>query len=545
MKTTRECAIEGWIEEPWPLEPMMHLLDFSNFRNVRGDFAFMAVADQGLLLASGPAGGHRPIFVAAGRDWRAASTQLRVLMALVDERPKLDFDFLAASTLMHYPTAATATPYRGIDHIPLGETWLLRSGSEKRRFHTLGNPPNDELHATDGELALILRNAVEEAVKRSIRGATRVGVMLSGGLDSSSVLLTLDRMQRAGRLSLPTEAFSWEFDTPDLGDDRPYREAVEQEWGRLSCPVSPEEAGEFVRRSMVLDAMPCTDTPCAMWIALDRAAQSRSIDRLLTGVGGDNVLDGNPALFGELASRGHICDAARRTLRLRMAGRPSPWWRVRQFVLCPSARAMFPSSLLAAVRRGAWSRDSEWIGPRLKTWMRERAGRPDTPRVTLESSPAERYAALATMPFISDMALIRAQQEEVMRCRRAEPLFDDDLLRVVASFPLLSLMAGHNLRGLFREAMSDRLPPLVKNRLGKAYMEPALARMVASAGGFERFEDLARVQRLADLGLVEPRHFANRFETMARRPLEAVWVGTWQVLAVEEFLRQYDEGWMS
>jgi asparagine synthetase B (glutamine-hydrolysing) len=254
-----------------------------------------------------------------------------VLLALLGERQKLDFDYLAASTLMHYPTAATATSYRGVEHVPLGEAWLLRSGVEKRRFSTLGNPPNHEVRAADGELALVLRHAVDGAVQRSIAGATKVGVMLSGGLDSSSVLLTLDRLRHAGGLALPTEAFSWEFDTPDPGDDRPYRRAIEEKWGRLSSPVSPDEAGEFVRRAMVLDAMPCTDTPCALWIALDRAAQRHGVDRLLTGVGGDDVLDGDPTLFADLALRGYVCDAARQALRFRVAGRTSSWWRLRQY----------------------------------------------------------------------------------------------------------------------------------------------------------------------------------------------------------------------
>jgi asparagine synthetase B (glutamine-hydrolysing) len=544
-KTERGCAVEGWIEGPWPPKPDVDSLHFSSILRARGDFSFMAATEQGLFLCSGPAGGHRPIFIVAGRDWAAASTQLRVVLALLGERPRLDFDYMASSTLIHYPTEATATPYRGIDHVPLGEAWLLRPGGDKQRFSTLGNPPNDELQAADGALAQVLRNAVEEAVRRSTCGATKVGVMLSGGLDSSSVLLTLDRMRRTGRLSLPTEAFSWEFDAPEPGDDRPYRRAVEREWGRRSCPVLPEEAGEFVRRAMVLDATPCTDTPCALWIALDRAAQRRGVDRLLTGVGGDNVLEGDPTLFGALALRGQLREAARRAVGLRMASRPSTWWRLHQLILRPAVRAMFPAPLLAAYRRGAWRLGRDWMGPRLKTWMRERAGRAATPSITLDSSPAERYVALATMPFIADMAFIRAQQEEVTKCHRSDPLFDDGLLRVVASFPPLSLMSGGYLRGLFREAMSDRLPELVRTRQSKAYMEPALARMVEASGGFRQFEDLGRVRRLADLGLVEPRHFARHFQALVHRPLEAVWVGTWQPLAMEEFLRQYDEGWTS
>jgi len=94
-KTERGCAVEGWIEGPWPPKPDVDSLHFSSILRARGDFSFMAATEQGLFLCSGPAGGHRPIFIVAGRDWAAASTQLRVVLALLGERPRLDFDYMA------------------------------------------------------------------------------------------------------------------------------------------------------------------------------------------------------------------------------------------------------------------------------------------------------------------------------------------------------------------------------------------------------------------------------------------------------------------
>src|SRR5258708_33345152 len=111
------------------------------------------------------------------------------------------------------------------------------------------------------------------------------------------------------------------------------------------------------------------------------------------------------------------------------------------------------------------------------------------------------------MPFLSAIALLRAQQEEATQCRRANPLFDDEVLRLVATLSPLALFAGEYRRGLLRWSMADVLPEPVKARVNKAYMEPAIARMVRAAGGFEPLRDLARVRRLADLGLVEPSRF--------------------------------------
>jgi hypothetical protein len=89
------------------------------------------------------------------------------------------------------------------------------------------------------------------------------------------------------------------------------------------------------------------------------------------------------------------------------------------------------------------------------------------------------------------------------------------------------------------------LPEEVRTRGGKAYMEPASAGMVASAGGFAAFEGLARMDRLADLGLVDPKRFRKHFERLAHQPMGPHWWSVWPALAVEEFLRQRDEGWSS
>ena len=73
--------------------------------------------------------------------------------------------------------------------------------------------------------------------------------------------------------------------------------------------------------------------------------------------------------------------------------------------------------------------------------------------------------------------------------------------------------------------MADVLPEDIRTRRRKAYMDPALARMVIASGGFAQFEDLkARVRRLADLGLVEPKVFRKHFDRMSARPIDGVLV---------------------
>ncbi len=511
------------------------------FARMRGDFAAIVATREGLLLGSGPGGGHRPIFAIAGRDWCAASTHLRPLLALLDSKPPLDLDYLASCIVSDYPLDRSATPYANVRQLPLGEAWRLRPGAAIERRPILHDPPTEELRADEPDLAMLLREAIFRAVERAASGATKAGVMLSGGLDSSSILLSLDALQKSGRLSAPFEAYSWEFDTPDANDDRPYRRAVERRLGTATNRVDPRSAGTFVRRAMVLDAAPCVDTPCPLWFALFDVARARGVDRIITGLGGDNVLDGHPRLFGDLARQGNWVRALSGAAGLQGADGASSWLKIQAFVLRPLARRLVPETIRSLRTRLVRKDTFEWMGPNLASWVEQRAAiAPALPR--LESSPADRYGALARMPFMSDMARIRSQHEAASGMRRAEPLFDDALLRFVATVPPLALLSGGFLRGLMRASMAGVLPDEVRLRPWKGYMDPAFAQMVGGAGGFSIFDDLARASYLADLGLVEPTHLRTSFDALACRPLDVPWALVWAPLAVEEFLRQYDEG---
>jgi asparagine synthase (glutamine-hydrolysing) len=539
-------VVEGWFDAPFPIENLSQV-DFDRSLSLaKGDFALCILGQNRLTAASGPGGGHRPLFVVIRNEWVAASTRLRVILSLLECPPPLDIDYLASAVTVDYPIELAATPFAGIHHVPLGEAWVLHPGVSEERHSTLLDPPRDPAHGTEHDHALALREAIERAVTRATRGTSKVGVALSGGLDSSSVFVTLDSLRRTGRISTEFEGYSWDFDTPDAGDDRPYRLAVQRKVGAPTHPIAPEEAGPFARPGMVLDAMPCTDVPCGLWLALDRAAQKSGINRILTGAGGDNVLEGNPALFSELAMKGAPLQAVHRAVRLRGVGGSSPWWRVSRFVVRPLIQAALPASLRTLHRRARNRRWFDWMGPRFRPWLQQRALRPSPAlAITLDSSPAERYCALARMPFLADIALLRGQQEEATQYYRIDPLFDDEILRAVATLPPLTLFAGGYRRGLLRESMSGLLPEELKTRARKAYMEPALARMIAADGGFERLRNLASVRRLADLGLVEPGRFRKHFDRLARNPLGALWTSVWPALATEEFLRQYDEGWAS
>jgi hypothetical protein len=75
----------------------------------------------------------------------------------------------------------------------------------------------------------------------------------------------------------------------------------------------------------------------------------------------------------------------------------------------------------------------------------------------------------------------------------------------------------------------------------KASFEPLSHMTFAAAGGFAGLRELLAMERMADLGLVEPREFRAAFERVVRgAPTTCGWLGVWPMLAVEGFLMSAD-----
>ncbi len=511
-----------------------------SLRRVAGDFALMGGTHDALVLASGPAGGHRPIYVTSAESGLVmASTSMSLLLALIPSRPSLDVEYLAGRAVAGFVDVLSraGTPYRGISRLPPGEAWFLTPDRQARVASTFRPLAEREHRSSERDLAMLLRTAFQASVRRAMTHATRVGVMVGGGVDSSGLLAAAwSQGGSEGRRNV--HAFAWDYATYH-GDDRPYLDRLVQSLGVEPHRVRPREAVPHVGTSFVLDGMPASPPPAPLTLALEQRARSAGMDVLLTGVGGDSVLDGEPQLLGELALQRPL-RALRIAARLRGPEPAGPAWRLRQYVVRPLLSRVLPSVGRRARARNRVLAPYPWAGARVRRFLCDMAQRTSARPPSLGSDPAQRYEELAGAPFLAEMSFARAQEEATTGCVRREPFFDDEFLRVVATLPPLSLLHGGYLRGLFRESMRGVVPDEVRLRETKAILQPALAEMVAAAGGFRRLEDLADVRMMADLGLAEPRSFRACFDALARDPARSSWYWVWPALAVEAFLREYD-----
>jgi asparagine synthase (glutamine-hydrolysing) len=456
--------------------------------------------------------------------------------------PKLDVDALAAqtaaTTLFSSPRPEPdGTLFSDVKRVPMYEAWHVGRDGRIRRRQTFTPFTGEEATGSGRDFVEVMSEALRATVRRAIQGHARAGVMVSGGVDSSALLGVARDLQRRGDVTSQIEAFAWDYQT-HYGDDRPYRRSLVRHLGIEPHLTRPPDAASAVSSTFVADGMPFHGTGAPLLAALSRRARERRVTVLLTGVGGDEVVDGEPDLLADLVRQGRPLRAVLDAVRLRGPMMGGPLWRAEQYLLLPIVRDITPEPLRRLRRRRAFLARYPWAGPRLRRYLEATAGRRSRCEPRLGWSAGERFEVMARSPFLQQVCIARGQEEAVLGCLRRDPFLDEDFMRIVASLPPLALMHDHFRRGLLRHALRGLVPNDVRKRGTKAIMEPALGETVTAAGGFGVLGHLADARMLGDLGIAEPGRFRRAFDELARNPDRGPWAAIWPALAAEDFLRR-------
>jgi hypothetical protein len=257
--------------------------------------------------------------------------------------------------------------------------------------------------------------------------------------------------------------------------------------------------------------------------ALSRARQNGA-DLILSGAGADELFDGDPRSLADVA-RTRPWQALKSARRLRGCDPqrfPAFTWVVR-----PHLARRVP----LAIRQRRWalqaaSATPDWAGPVLRDLLARERWRPLSPEGTWDASHHEHVAWLLH------------QESLAAGLEYREPFLAPTLRAWVRSLEPAWLLDGDIRRGLFRAAVSDLLPRAVLERPGKSYFEDGFRRFFVAAGGARAMGELATVERLASLGIVRPRPFAEAYARFISGTDEGMGFTTlWPVLAVEAFVR--------
>jgi asparagine synthase (glutamine-hydrolysing) len=449
-----------------------------------GDFAF-AIWDprQLKLFCARDHFGMRPYYYhhVAGRLFVFAS-EPRAILVLPQTRYRINEGRIADFLVQELEGVdKTSTFFNDVYRLPPAHTLTVGpQGFSQRRYWSLEPGPELRLKSDDAYAEAFL-GVFTEAVRCRLRGAVPVGSMLSGGMDSGSIVAVAREVQAASNRG-PLSTFS--ATAPDPGscvETRTINTAIgmggldphKVDHGRLDV-IMPE-----------LDQLGWNlDEPFDSHMTLQRAlyimARRNGVNTLMDGAAGDVVLS-HGSYLARLMRRGRWRTVCRESVwRRRFRGEALHLWRE----LYWSGRAAFAPGAARAVRRR--------LSPSRRLQRRLRRG--DNHSIISDAfarrvSIQERLRALDSQrstgllpDFFTEsaeavdhayMTVGRERYERVAASAGVEardPFMDKRVVAFCVSLPGDQKLRDGWTKAVLRRSMAGRLPEEVRWRIGKEHL---------------------------------------------------------------------------
>jgi asparagine synthase (glutamine-hydrolysing) len=440
---------------------------------LRGMFA-LAVWDgrrERLLLARDRLG-KKPLVYACLPDGLSFASELGALL----QDPAVDRALDPAALDAYLRCQAIPSPrtiYRAVRKLPPGHALVWENGTTRvERYWALRFGP--ETREPAPEIRRRVRELLEESVRVRLESEVPLGVLLSGGIDSTAVAALMAR-----ELGRPVQTFSVGFEEAgysELPQARRLAEAIGAEHHEAIVKPDVAEALLVLARHY---GEPFADKSAVPTYCVARMA-GRALTVALSGDGGDEAFAGYPRylagpaagwLPGGPAGRRRLADGLLgRALSLEsgpLAGRLA---RRGLEALAPPARSVlfpefFPGYRLRELYREEVRRavGAAWAEEILARWRALPAELGD-----LEAALALDYGLYLPETLLVKLDIASMANSLEVRC----PFLDHVLVEYAARIPGGLKAAGATGKALLREVVRDLLPPEILRGPKRGFSAP-------------------------------------------------------------------------
>jgi asparagine synthase (glutamine-hydrolysing) len=238
----------------------------------------------------------------------ALASEAKALFSIPEVPREIDEDKIGDLLILNY-NDKDESPYKGIKRLPANSAMTVdESGMRIWKYWTpKADPGAERRSARDCEEQF--RSVFSEAVECRLRGTSKAGSMLSGGLDSSSISCVASKfLSRRGhdRLETFSAVFPTIADVDSRIDEREFMNAVVN---NIECTPNYVVADDFSPLKDMEKMQWHADHPIGVpnvfmdW-ALFKAAKDRNVGVLLSGFDGDSTVSYGYEALAELARRG-------------------------------------------------------------------------------------------------------------------------------------------------------------------------------------------------------------------------------------------------
>lgn len=411
-------------------------------------FALYDVQRQHLFCARDRFGIKPFVYAFQNGDLTFAS-ETKTILAACPELGAPNAPFLQHFIATGHFAGSDQTFVAGIQNLLPGHCFTVRHGEAPhvKRYYTWQPERIDPL-PPDGELIEQFRDLLKDAIRLRFRSDVPVGVSLSGGLDSSSIVALAHEL-----FDTPVETFSCLYPEDPAINEQPYVEAVTKKFATKAHHTQPKESNllELIHKTLWEQDGP-TGTPAVLSQRSVMAAAHGNVTVLLDGQGADEVLGGYEDYYRQ----------SLQTLMRRFLAWPTParWQAYTQAVDAIRQNTRHtPLGDFNLLRRA--SRDVAFSAKPYGETVLNRVDPLEGDDLSTRLLEDLLYAKLPRLLHYEDRNSMAFSLESRL------PFLDYRLVEFAFALPHRLKIQNHRTKVLLREAMADRLPSEVLNRKEK------------------------------------------------------------------------------
>ena len=466
-KTDTEVLIHGY--EEWGLEGLLS--------RIQGMFAF-AIWDERnrMLLLARDRTGIKPLYYTLTRRAFLFASEMKSL--LVDPSVECRLSARAIDRfLTYYYLPGNETLFKGISKLDPGHYLIVKNGGMTLR-------PYWDLHfevssrwARFDEAVDVLRALLQQSVNDHMISDVPVGVLLSGGVDSTGVL-----RYAAEQSSRAIKTFTVGFDGENFADERPYAALVARRYGSLhqDITMSAKDFRDLLPKYIWHMEEPVCEPPALALYLVSCLARESSVKVLLSGEGADEAFGGYQNYRNLLLLEGikSVFGPAKGLLRfvLQVLGGLG-WDRVKRYGPLIDlqlsqyyfTRTAMPNGPFRQLKSILYKKDfADAFGAD--------AGVTETRRLFDQvhgQSKLNRMLYVDTKTWLPDDLLIKADKMTMAASVELRvPLLDVRILEFAASLPSHFKVRGWATKRILKAALADSVPQEILHRKKTGFPVP-------------------------------------------------------------------------
>ena len=446
-------------------------------KKLRGMFG-LAIWDQKaktLFLARDRVG-IKPLYYCLTKDSLIFGSEIKAILADPSVSREMAPEFIDRFlTFLYLPGEDTLL--KGIHKLEPGHYLLVRDGKPiTRRYWDLEFvEPAARIEEENAEAALL--ELLAETVKQHMIADVPVGVLLSGGVDSTGVLsLAVNATDK--RISTFTVGFSG----GEVADERPYARIAAEKFGtqHYDMTISVSDFATFLPKYVLHMEEPVCEPPAIALYYVSKLAREH-VTVLLSGEGGDEAFAGysnyrNLVWLERIKSGGTLLNGVL-AKGFSLADSLSNSHRFGKYALLMGDR--FPDYYYSRT-----SNPHRFTGNRLgevystdftQTIDRERSLEPvrRLQRRAADKSTLDAMLYIDTKTWLPDDLLIKADKMTMANSIELRvPLLDHKVLEFAASLPPSLKLRGATTKFILKKALSQRIPKEIRDRKKTGFPVP-------------------------------------------------------------------------